>query len=122
MTSVETLEGFDKPEVNLESKTLTGLVRADKLSIQQIVRAVKKAGGQYDARLVIAAGAKPSAEALDRFRSQAGKLGVRAVSEPDADHKLLVTFDLNKETRLDDILKAAVESGIDLTITSDINN
>ncbi|MBA3726803.1 MAG: hypothetical protein H0W86_10210 [Armatimonadetes bacterium] len=88
-------------------------MQPDKLSIQQILRAVKQAGGQYDARLVISARARPPAEALDKFRARAAKLGARAVSEPDADHRLLVTFDRKKETRLDDILKAAFECGVD---------
>jgi len=120
LTSVENLAGFDNPEVSLESKTLSGLVRSDQLSIQQIVLAVRNAGSQYDARLVIAPGARPSAEALDKFRSEAGKLGARAVSEPDAHQKLLVTFDLKRTTRLDDLLKAAVDSGIDLAKDRDI--
>ncbi|MGI8924464.1 MAG: hypothetical protein ACR2HJ_10575 [Fimbriimonadales bacterium] len=114
MTSVEKIEGFDKPEVDIESKTLSGMVRADKLSIQQIILAVKEAGSQYDARLVITSSAKPSPEALEKFRSRAGNLGVRAVSEPDGDNRFLVTFDLKKKTRLDGLLKAAAVSGIDL--------
>ncbi|MBA3725915.1 MAG: hypothetical protein H0W86_05560, partial [Armatimonadetes bacterium] len=88
MTSVENIDGFEGPEVALESKTLTGLVRADKLSVKHILRAVKRAGSQYDARLLITSGAKPSPEALDKFRSRAGKLGVRPVSEPDGDNRL----------------------------------
>ncbi|MCH7944603.1 MAG: hypothetical protein IIC73_01110, partial [Armatimonadetes bacterium] len=89
---------------------------ARKVTLQELIQAVKGASERFDAKLLLQLqNPKAPADAVKRARQAIAKVkGVKSVGNPDKSNNIAVTFDLKERTMLADVLKAAKDAGVAL--------
>jgi len=108
--------GVQQIDLSVEEKFLRFRFDARKTSIQALMKSFIGEEERFPSRLVLQLeDPKAEAEAVERARTALSSVaGVRAMSLPDAEGVVLVTFHLDKNTLLLDVLGAAAKAGLPL--------
>lgn len=101
-------------KTNLSTRRVSFRVDPDRVSPQEIIRAVRSCGKEYDAKMLFqldnpktpAATVKKLRDALLQVR------GVNYVSEPDSKGLITVGFDDKQTTKMADLIKGVQSSGV----------
>ena len=103
-------------DVSVEEKFLRVNFQARKTPVQTLMKAILGENDRFPSRLALQLeNPKAEAETIEKARtSVAAVTGVRAMSLPDKDGIVLITFHLDKETLLPDLLQAAKDAGLPL--------
>jgi copper chaperone CopZ len=105
--ALEKVEGLDKLELQLNPPLARFQFDPSKLTLQDLVGAVKKAGSKYDARLLI----RTSGDEDAVTKSLGSVAGLRSAGIPDRDGTRLVSFEPEGKTYLADLVKAVEKAG-----------
>lgn len=102
------------PTTNLATKRASLRVNPNRTTLQEIIRAVRSCGKEYDAKMILQLdNPKASADAVKRFRhALLGVKGVNYVSEPDRQGVITVGFDDKQVTKVSDLMKSVRSSGV----------
>lgn len=104
--------------INLGLKPPLARLRVDTnlVALQDVVNAVRKAGGTFDGKLMVHEDPKLSDSVLDKLdKALLAVQGVKNTGWPNEHGDRVITFDVDKKTRYADILKAAKSLGVDFT-------
>jgi hypothetical protein len=112
IAKISTVQGL---EVALKPPTARFSVDFSKASLQDIVLAVRKAGRQFDGKLILQQDPKLSEAVLERLdKALEAVPGVKNTGAPDEKGFRVITFDLKRKTTLDQLLKASRSVGVTL--------
>lgn len=115
-SAIAKVPGVKNVDVSLEEKFIRFTYDAKTTSIQTLMKAMLGEKERFPSRLVLQLeDPKAGPEAVEKARiSLAAVAGVRAMSLPDKDGVVLITFHLDKNTLLGEVLKAAKDIGLPL--------
>jgi copper chaperone CopZ len=111
---VPTVKNF---KLSLSPPVARFTIDTQKVSLQDVIRAVRKAGGAFDGKVLLREDPKlpdSKLEALDRALEQV--TGVKNTGAPDENGLREITLDLKKKTSLDALLKAGRSVGVVLSV------
>lgn len=102
------------PSINLAAKRASFRVDPDRTTLQEIIRAVRSCGKEYDAKMILQLdNPKTPAEVIKKVRhALLGIKGVNYVSEPDRQGVIMVGFDDKHSTKVSDLMKSIQSSGV----------
>jgi len=109
-SSLLKVDGLTNLTLQLEPPTAHFRFDEDKLTMQDLVKAVRAAGSEYDARLIVQSSA-PADKLGVALRSVKG---VRSPGFPDKNGIWLITFFLDQKTSYSDLETAATSVGAKL--------
>jgi copper chaperone CopZ len=115
-SALSRLAGVREVEVSVEEKFVRLKFDEKKTSIQSLMQAALGEDDRFPSRLVLKLeNPKAEAQVIEKARLAVAEVpGVRAMSLPDREGIVLVTFHLDRVTRLSDLLKAAKDAGLPL--------
>ena len=103
-------------QISLEEMTLRARIAPDSVVLQDIVKGIRRGGEKFDGRLVLQIlRPKPTPQAVDKLRmALAAVPGVRQAGFPDSKGRILVSFNLEKSTKIGSVEQAAKAAGFEL--------
>lgn len=115
-SAIAKVPGVKDVDVSVEEKFLRCKFDAKKTSIQTLMKSFLGEDERFPSRLALQLeNPKAESETIDKARTAVAAVpGVRAMSLPDKEGVVLVTFHLEKSTLLPDLLKAAKDAGLPL--------
>ncbi len=112
LTKLPTIAGLD---LKLKPPIARFKIATDKVSLQEIVLAIRGGGKRFDGKLLVEEDLGLSQKVLDDLDKAISAVpGVRNSGAPDEHGRRVIAFDLTKRTRLADVLGAAHTVGVDL--------
>jgi hypothetical protein len=102
------------PNTNLSTRRASLRVDPNRVSLQEIIRAVRSCGKEYDAKMLLQLdNPKTPAVAVKKLRNALLQVkGVNYVSEPDPAGLITVGFDEKQTTKMADLMKNVQSSGV----------
>ena len=116
-SSVAKVPTIKNLELSLKPAVAKFNVDFAKASLQDIVLAVRKAGKQFDGKLLLEEDPKLSQAKLDALdKALEAVAGVKNTGAPDEHGRREITLDLKRKTTLADLLKASRAVGVELHV------
>ena len=115
-SAIAKVPGVKDVDVSVEEKFLRFKYDVRKTPVQTLMKAILGEKERFPSRLALQLeNPKAGAQTIDEARTAVASVaGVRAMSLPDTEGIVLVTFHLEKETLLPDLLQAAKNAGLPL--------
>lgn len=112
LKGVKTVQGL---KLQLSPPIAEFKLNTDQVSMQDVVLAIRKAGGAFDAKLLLHEDPKLDDAMLNKIDAALLKVeGVKNTGWPDEHGDRVITFDVKKKTHYGDVLKAAKAIGVEL--------
>lgn len=102
------------PSTNLSTKRASLRVDPNRTSLQEIIRAVRSCGKEYDAKMILQLdNPKTPAATVKKLRTTLLAVkGVNYVGEPDSQGVITIGFDDKQVTKVSDLMKSVQSSGV----------
>ena len=114
--SVAAVPGLQSVKISASEKSLRSKVDADSFILQDLLKAIYGKDGKYAGRLGLLATPKPGRKEVERLRAALDVVpGFRAMTEPDSQGRLLLTFHMKNRTTLSQVLRAVSGTGVNIS-------
>jgi hypothetical protein len=114
-SGIAQLQGVKDLVIDAKERTVRLRFPADKLSLQDITKAIQGEGNRFTARLMLQLGDEKSVTGFATLREAMSRVsGVQNVAEPNKDRIFLVSLEKDQKTMLGQLYGAALQAGCQL--------